>query len=267
MARPTRERAAVCLSQHCKLFFASDKRRIESPCAPRSIGENGDDAPRSDCIGLPPDLDRPERLCDYGVTDEPVGCLTDEDLTGCCQLLESRRDVHGVARGEGVPVTDDDLAGVEADSERDGIGELPVQLGERNANLSRGADRAQRVILVRSWDAKNRHDRVADVLLDGATVARDHGGRTLEVRGHERPNGLGIAGFAEGGRADDIGKEHSHCLPCKPAHPTSLGRGRGIARADGNLRAGAAHGGSAATMRGRVRQPFRQASGCPRRPS
>ena len=65
--------------------------------------------------------------------------------------------------------------------------ELLVQVGERVAHLDGRANGAERVVLVDGRDPEDGHHRVADVLLDGAAVALDHGAHRVEVAGHQRP--------------------------------------------------------------------------------
>ena len=49
------------------------------------------------------------------------------------------------------------------------------------------------IVLVRHRRAPDRHDRVADELLDGAAIAADHVGREVEVAGQELADVLGVA--------------------------------------------------------------------------
>ena len=69
------------------------------------------------------------------------------------------------------------------------------------------AHRAKRVVLVQDGDAEDRHDRVADVLLDRAAVPLErppHGG---EVAGLDVAEGLGVEPLAHGGGAGEVGED------------------------------------------------------------
>ena len=70
-----------------------------------------------------------------------------------------------------------------------------------------GSHRAQCVVLVRDRNPEDRHDRVADELLDGAAVALDDRAQILEVAAHARAQRLRIGRLAERGRADEVAEE------------------------------------------------------------
>ena len=102
--------------------------------------------------------------------------------------LEPLRDDDGVARGERLAlrrVAGDHLAGIDSDADEDPDAEnrveLLVQLVDRSAEVSRGANRAERVVLVDDRDPEGGHDRVADELLDRAAVVLEHALCRLEV--------------------------------------------------------------------------------------
>ena len=54
-------------------------------------------------------------------------------------------------------------------------------LADRSAHLRCGAGRTQRVVLMRDRYPEDSHDRVADELLDSATVALEDDAKVLEV--------------------------------------------------------------------------------------
>ena len=101
--------------------------------------------------------------------------------------------------------------------------QLGVQVGEGLAHLGRRAHGAQRVVLVDGGDPEDGHDRVADVLLDGAAVPLDHRGHSLEVASHQRADRLGVERLAERRRVDDVREQHGHRLPGQTGHVPSLG--------------------------------------------
>ncbi len=120
------------------------------------------------------DLDR--------VAHEQPGLGADERLARRRGLLEASGDVDRVAGDERLTLAaDDDLARVDADPR------LEPVLRDRRAHLRRSADRAQRVVLVRDGDPEDRHDRVADELLDRPAVPLDDRAQVLEVPAHPRP--------------------------------------------------------------------------------
>src|SRR5262249_47180050 len=109
--------------------------------------------------------------------------------------LEPGGDVDGVAGHEGLALTRDDAAGVDADPEL------------RAAELRGRAYGTQRVVLVGLRHAEDRHDGVADELLDAAAVAPQRGARLGEPLVLVRPHRRGVAGLAERGRADGVREE------------------------------------------------------------
>jgi hypothetical protein len=75
---------------------------------------------------------------------------------------------------------------------------------------------------VRDRDPEDRHDRIADELLDRPLVPLDDRPEILEVAAHARPQRLGIGRFAEGRGADEIAEENRDDLALL-AHARSLG--------------------------------------------
>ena len=67
------------------------------------------------------------------------------------------------------------------------------------------------------WHAEDRHDRVADELLDRASVALDDRLHLVEVAAEERAQGLRVGRLAERGRADDVAEENRHDLSVLPS--------------------------------------------------
>jgi len=58
--------------------------------------------------------------------------------------------------------------------------DITAQTGDRGVDLQCSAHRAQGIIAVRDRGTEQRHDSIADVLVDGATVAFDD---TVDERG------------------------------------------------------------------------------------
>jgi hypothetical protein len=146
--------------------------------------------------------------------------LADEDLAGIGALLESRRDVHGIAghepfAGAGLDAGDD-LSRVDADAhrqpERVGLLEGPVQVLEAAAHPQRGAERARRIVLVRRRDTEDGHDRVADVLLDRPALGFDLAPHRTEERVHDLPQPLRVELLTQRGRTGEVCEEDRHAF-------------------------------------------------------
>ena len=73
-----------------------------------------------------------------------------------------------------------------------------VELRDGRDEVERGPDRALGVVLVRDRRPPDRHDRVADELLDRAAVALDQPLAGLEVAGEQLADLLGVAGLRRG---------------------------------------------------------------------
>jgi hypothetical protein len=123
---------------------------------------------------------------------ESVRRRADQDLERRRGLLEPCRDVHRVAGDQSLPrrrVAGDDLARVDSGS----VGEadapdalqLVVESGKGELHLVRRTYRAQRVVLLDARQAEDRHDRIADVLLDGAAVPLQDHPHLVEVARHD----------------------------------------------------------------------------------
>ncbi len=82
-----------------------------------------------------------------------------------------------------------------------------MQGADRVDQLERGADGALGVVLVGDGRAPDRHDRVADELLDRAAVQLDDLGRGVEVAAQELADGLGVAVLGERREADEVGEQ------------------------------------------------------------
>ena len=185
-----------------------------------------------------------EALDLHMVLHQLVGDLSEQHLTGGCVLLEARGDVHRVARGEvlvgvGVEVRHD-LAGVDAGAVGDldavELLELVVQVGQHLAHAVRRAYRAEGVVLTRADAPEDRHDRVADVLLDLSAVAPDLGSHRREVAGLDLVHRLRVDRPGERRGVLEVGEQQGHRLADLARGQASLrdgrrcGRRRGIGR-------------------------------------
>ena len=83
---------------------------------------------------------------------------------------------------------------------------------DRASDVERGQYRPARVVLVRDRRAEQRHEAVAQELIDGALVAMDLGQRAVEEAAQQRVHLVGAETLGERRRADDIAEEHGHRL-------------------------------------------------------
>ena len=177
--------ALVGLDQCAQLVVAADERRAQPRQPAVLLGHIADDAlggPRGDA----PDALRFD-LARAAVRDATGGQalreVAHDDLAGSRTLLETRRRVHGgtgheklrrVARaGHGLTAVDTD-----PNPER---GSVHI-VGARQpiAQRERGTHGTVRIVIVRRRDAEDGHDRIADELLDRATVRPEDLARGLE---------------------------------------------------------------------------------------
>ena len=132
-----------------------------------------------------------------------------------------------------------------------------VQGRQRDLHLGGGADGPERVVLVDDRDAEDRHDRVADELLDRPTVALEDRPHRVEPAAHDRAQRLRVEVLAKSGRAGDVGEHDGDDLarlagrlgrgerrPARHAEARDIGVGGRAGRADdhpGSLRTVEAH--------------------------
>ena len=110
-------------------------------------------------------------------------------------------------------------------------GELLVERPERVAELHRGANGAECVVLTHGRDPEHGHHRIPDELLDRATVPLEHALHDVEVPPHHAAEELGIEPVAERGRVGDVSEEDGDHLPRLVSHDRAPD-GRAAARAE-----------------------------------
>src|SRR3954466_4892821 len=154
------------------------------------------------------------------MTHETVRAFPEQDLRGRSGLLETCGRVDRVTGDEalaGGRVAGDDLTCVDPGPVSNGdpptFLELVVESSEMVAHLTGGANRTQRIVLVHARQPEDGHDRVADVLLDKASVALERGSHLVEVPRHHLTDGFGIELLAHGRRALEVGEDDGHGLP------------------------------------------------------
>ena len=100
------------------------------------------------------------------------------------ETLEPARHVHGVAQdrifepARIADVADQHLAVMQPDADRDRLVAGPLPLGvlapDLGDHLGRAGKRPHRIVLLRPGRPEMHHDRVADILVDGAVMGEDN---------------------------------------------------------------------------------------------
>jgi len=145
-----------------------------------------------------------------------------EDRARQRHLLHSRSEMRRLAHGRVVHVkvatdgTDDDLAGVQADSnvDRDTLAPSSTLGVSLHCLLhpKRRIASPHRMIFVGDRCAEQRHDPVAHDLVHRALIVMDGLHHPLKDRVENRPRLLGIAVCEQLHRPSQIGEEHGHVL-------------------------------------------------------
>ena len=182
--------------------------------------------PSAHVVALALDREPLERSRGDRVRDEGIGGLPDQDLPRLGRLLEALGDDHRLSRDEPLAlarVAGDHLARVHPDAHVEA--ELPGAV----QHVVGGAHRPQRVVLVGRGDAEDRHDLVADELLDRPAVTLDDRAHRLEVAPLHAPVGLGIS-LCQPGRVHEVAEDDRHGLPhlACGAHAASLSPWRAV---------------------------------------
>ena len=167
----------------------------------------------------PAQLDLAERLELDAVLHLALGLGPDDDAALGRQLLQTRRDVGGVAErvvalGALVVVGQHDRAGVDRDAhgqiEAVAAAQLLAVGRDRGLDRERGAHGALGVVLVPDGRAEEREEAVAGELRDGAVEAPDLVRDQRHDLVEEELRALGPEPLADRRRADDVGEQHGH---------------------------------------------------------
>ena len=194
-----------------QLFVAPDERR---PAARRDRALAADPV-RDQRLLLAFDLD-----ADAGIGDEMIGDLmpgrsTEDDVARPGEAAQARRGVDGVAgqrvfAGATVAAAGDDEAGVDAGMHRqrspDRRRERAGERRDRSMQFEGGGDGALRVVAMGERHAEDRHDLVADELIDDATAALDDRRGVGHDTGHDRFDFLRVQRLVQGGIARQVGE-------------------------------------------------------------
>ena len=110
--------------------------------------------------------------------------------------------------------------------------ELVGELGDGLPHLDGCAHCAEGVVLVQAREAEDRGDRVADVLLDDASVALDRRGGGLGVARQDPMHRLGVESLRQASRVDEIREQEAHRPADAVGRPGRRGRLRRLRRCD-----------------------------------
>ena len=188
MRTPVANGARERVLEELELGLAADERRAWA-LRPRGTVDRIDEAPRPQRGSHPLQLERAGILDDQACSCETVCGRSDEDLARPRGLLESRREVHRLACGEGgLGVLDDELAGLDADPR------FEPELFDGLAHRERGAGCPFGIVFVGLRNAERRQHRVSCELLHDPAMQRHAVGDLLEERVHATANDLGIRG-------------------------------------------------------------------------
>jgi hypothetical protein len=142
----------------------------------------------------------------------PLGRLADEDRAGGGHGLQAGGGVDEVARDHALvrrPQGDRRLAGQDPGPGRDRRAEGAHRVDE----VEGGPHGPLGVVLAGGGRSPDRHDRVADELLDRPPIAPDDVGGDLEVAGQGVADVLRVALLGERGEADEVGEQDRHEAP------------------------------------------------------
>ena len=201
----------VCVEQvleQAQLVVAPDERRLERvrPAASAALGDDAHRAPRRDRRGLALEQLLAGFLEDDRLRRGALRRLADEHGAGRRDGLEPARGVHEVARDHALVRRADRDRGLAGQDAGPGL-DRRAEGAHRVDELEAGPDGPLGVVLVRGGRAPDRHDRVADELLDRPAVALDDVAGELEVAAQELAGLLRVAALGERREADEVGEQ------------------------------------------------------------
>jgi len=150
---------------------------------------------------------RLDRFHRNGATNKRQRWFSEQYLPRLSRLLQPGGDVDRIPGCKALLGPGDDLARHDADAAFDS------KLGQRLAHLDGRPTGTEGVVLVREWDAEDRHDRVADEFLDRAAVSLDDLLHPLEVTGKQSAQRLRISCLPQRRRSDYVAEEDRDRLP------------------------------------------------------
>ena len=212
-ARSRRDDVREIGPQTLTLADTSDHRALEPSCHTGSGRIQHVEAVRPhETLALQIELDR---LRLDGVAHERERVGAEQDVARPGRLLEPRGHVHCVPGHERVALTCHHRARIHADPR------VETEVVDDVAQLDRGANRAQSVVLARNRNPEDGHHRVTDELLHRPPMTLQHHPRCLVVSVHQGPQRLRVRAVTDRRRACQVAEEDRHDL----SHLT-LGRRR-----------------------------------------
>ena len=215
-----RERA----EQQRALVLPADERRRRVVVPGAGDAAHGlDGLPHLDRVGLPLRRHGLVLAVDDRALRRAVRRGADEDPVHRRSRLDARRGVHHVTRDHRLALRrtgverDERLAGRDPDAHMEVERVAPVvQRGDRLARGERGAHRSLGVVLVGGRGAVDRDDRVADELLDRASVSLEVTPQGLVVPTEDGAHVLRVEPLGAGGRAHEVDEDRRDDLPLFP---------------------------------------------------
>ena len=185
--------------EQLELLVAADERRLDAAAAarPAAPGDDADRPPRRHGRRLAAEQLLAGGLEDDRVARRAVGRLPDEHHAGRSGRLETRRGVDEVAGDHALPRGADDGGRLARQDRGARLRPLGSEAGHGRDEVERRADGALGVVLADRRRAPDRHDGVADELLDRAAVALDDLAGELEVAAQELADGLRVGVVGE----------------------------------------------------------------------
>ena len=199
-----------------ELAVAAHERRLE-PDRAHLAAPRADDArrtPEPHGLCFPFQLVRACVLVDDRGLRGPFRRLADEDASGLRRALDARGRVHEVAGDHPVPFRperDRCLAG-EHPGPRSQLGRTELLAEQRDSGdeVERRAHRTLGIVLLRDRGAPDRHDGIADELLDRAAIALDDLPRAVEISSEDLSCLLRVTVLRCGREPNEIGEQHRH---------------------------------------------------------
>jgi hypothetical protein len=180
--------------------------------ADRSCPGQGEDPQR---LVFAFDLDQARFAKEEGGLGGGCRSLSYHDLARSSRLLQACRDVHRISRHQEITsrrvAGGHDFTGVDTPPQQQAFSKERVS-GDGLAQCQGGSQRALRVIAVRAWQAEDRHHRVADKLLEGASSIGNDALGVGVVAAHQGAHIFGVQALAQCGRAGHVGKQDGHEL-------------------------------------------------------
>jgi hypothetical protein len=159
-----------------------------------------------------------ERLQLHGVADQAPSRFADHDLAWRCRPGQSSGGGDGLA-GDGriraLSAAGNYLSGADRDPRlqfESGRSKLVSQTRDCGAQIESRAHRPERVILVNAGHAEHRHERLADPLIEHATVRGDDGFGRVEIAPEYVAQHLGVELTCKRCRLAEVAEEHSDRL-------------------------------------------------------